>query len=924
MVRSSDLPEPEPGLFVDRQGELATLRAKLAEASTGRPRFVLVEGEKGIGKTALLRRFAADTDGVHLLSASGDESETLLEYGVVEHLCRFANVPLPGELVGITDRSSVLPEPFSVGNGLLELLNTIDQGAPVVLVVDNAHLADASSQLALLFAFRRLLDCRLLAVLAVAEEPGTLRPGLSRLVDSDAGARIRLRGLDAPEIAELGTQLSGQPVPRGVVEGLRDHTGGNPLHVRALIEELNVASLGGSPEAVWPAPRSFSLVVSDRLTSCSPAARRLVAAAAVVGMHCPFAVVRELSGVEQPLQALQEGIDAHLVEYRQREREVSFGHPLVRAAVYHDLGVCERAELHAGAALLVGDEAEALRHRAAAATGEDEALAADLAAFAAREAARGSWASAAAMFVQAASLAPDGPQREPIVLDAVESLLHGGDVLGAHALAGPLETFTDAARSQYLLGQLALLSGRPDEAERLLTAAWERCPENDRVLAVKIAEELAHVTLACLRAEKAITWSERALTAAEETPFAYRPLPYLSLALACMGRVTEAVDAVAALPEPGEASAELESYLLARTFARIYSGAIGEARDDAARLVTTACRSGRLFPHTVGLAMLSLTEYRIGAWDDAITHAELGASLAEDAEFLLSLSSLHAVAAWPLAGRGEWDSAEGHARAAADTANTLFTTAMATMAEAAVAGARGQHQRVIDAVTSLRAMGAAVDEDDLWPWRELYVGALIGMDRLDDAEAELEPFEAVAAARRSPLAMSKASRLRGSLEMARGRNEKAGAALDRALEHSSTVPAPFDRALAQASRGAFLRREGNRCAAVEQLEAAREGFVRLGARPFVESCDRELASCGPLPPGRRPVDPCGFTPKEMSVATLVTQGKTNREVASELAVSVNTVEYHLKKIYAKLGINSRSQLIVRLGVPQEDIDGDPR
>ncbi|HEV2069924.1 MAG TPA: LuxR C-terminal-related transcriptional regulator, partial [Acidimicrobiales bacterium] len=583
----------------------------------------------------------------------------------------------------------------------------------------------------------------------------------------------------------------------------------------------------------------------------------------------------------------------------------------------------ERAELHARAAPLVGDEAEALRHRAAAATEEDEALAADLAAFAAREAARGSWASAAAMFGKAARLAPDGPPREHFVVDAVECLLQSGDVLGARALAGPLETFTDAARSRYLLGQLAALSGRPDEAERLLTAAWEGCPENDRMLAAKIAEELARVTMACLRAEDAITWAERALAAAEGTPVAYRPLPYLSLAFACVGRVTEAVDAVAAVPEPGEANAELESFLLARTFARIYSGAIGEASDDAARLVTTACRSGHLFPHTVGLAMLSLTEYRIGAWDDAIMHAELGASLADDAEFRLSLSSLHAVATWPLAGRGEWDSAEGHVQAAADTANTLFTMAMAKSAEAAVAGARGQHQRVIDAVTCLRAMGAAVEEDDLWPWHELYVGALIGMDRLEEADAELERFEAVAAAR-SPSAMAKASRLRGTLEMARGRNEEAGAAFARALEQSSTVPAPFDRALAQASFGAFLRREGKLSAAVEQLKAAREGFVRLGARPFLESCDRELASCGPLPGGGRPMDPSGLTPKEMSVATLVTKGKTNREVASELFISVNTVEYHLKHIYAKLGINSRSQLIVRLGVGQEDLDGEPR
>lgn len=137
-------------------------------------------------------------------------------------------------------------------------------------------------------------------------------------------------------------------------------------------------------------------------------------------------------------------------------------------------------------------------------------------------------------------------------------------------------------------------------------------------------------------------------------------------------------------------------------------------------------------------------------------------------------------------------------------------------------------------------------------------------------------------------------------------------------------PRAIRSALAQASFGAFLRREGKLSAAVEQLEAARESFVRLGARPFLESCDRELASCRPLPRGRRPVHPSGLTPKEVSVATLVTQGKTNREVAAELAISVHTVEYHLKHIYAKLGITSRSQLIVKLGVRQDHLDGEPR
>ena len=166
-----------------------------------------------------------------------------------------------------------------------------------------------------------------------------------------------------------------------------------------------------------------------------------------------------------------------------------------------------------------------------------------------------------------------------------------------------------------------------------------------------------------------------------------------------------------------------------------------------------------------------------------------------------------------------------------------------------------------------------------------------------------------------------AARLRGCLEAARGCDRQAQLAFARAKDVGAKVPIPFDWARTNAECGAFLRRAGKRSAAVAELTSARECFDRLGARPYVARCDKELAATGLTPQRRRVRSTEELTPQEKSVAELVAQGKTNRKVASELVLSVNTIEYHLKNIYSKLGISSRSQLTLRFGVQTASVNG---
>ncbi|MEQ4722622.1 hypothetical protein [Nonomuraea sp. B19D2] len=275
---------------------------------------------------------------------------------------------------------------------------------------------------------------RVLALVACRDLAGPWLPeGVRRLLTGDETLRITLSGLNAADLAELSAHLPehacdrapggpgaapgprpgardtvdtaasdvlpGAPGARGLTEPaaarLRDHTLGNPLHARALLATVPVRVLADR-EVRLPAPGTYALPFARRLHACTPAAGRLVAACAVLDGSCPLHVAAAVAGgLDEPLEALEEAVNAGLL----RElpgRLVGFPEPLARAAAYDGLGAGVRARLHLAAARVVDDIGTALRHRAAAAAGPDEALAEELASFAAKAAQHGQWHEAAA------------------------------------------------------------------------------------------------------------------------------------------------------------------------------------------------------------------------------------------------------------------------------------------------------------------------------------------------------------------------------------------------------------------------------------------------------------------------------------------------------------------------------------------------
>ncbi|MCG8927127.1 AAA family ATPase [Lentzea sp. CC55] len=874
-----------------RHGEKRRVGELVGGARAGRGGALVLRGEAGIGKSALLAHAVREASGFLVLRADGAEFEQELPYAALHQLCvpvldRLGDLPARRRealriAFGLVDGT---PQPFEVGLAVLDLVTAAGGDRPVLCVVDDAQWLDAASSLALAFLARRVAADPV-AVLLAARSPSTVdgidHLGVERLGDHDVKALLAAR--------------NPFPLDDRVRDRLVAEANGNPL---ALLELPSAGGFG------VPAGASASARVEDgfraRLTGLSAGTRVLLTIASAdptgdPGLLWPAAAAL---GVDVPVASAGAAATG-LVEFAARVR---FCHPLARSAVYRAADDGLRRAVHGALA----DATDALTapdrrawHRAQACAGPDEDVARDLERCAARARARGGVAAAAAFLERAVALSLDPHRRVERTLTAVEAGIEAGDAERAADLLATVETPDEAqhARADLLRGRIAFT--RPADGSG---PSWT----------VRAARRLAHLDPALSR--------EYFLDALE-----------MSFVVGRAGGVVDEVITAARESAPAPASPDLLEALVV----------LGEDGHRAAiPLLRDALRAegGPLWSRRPALASMISTEL----WD-LDTHFALSdwlvkAGRESGSPLLLRLAFAQQATSAVLAGDlGLALAATAEEEAVADAVGEPPLRHHRLLL-AAMRGRRGEtldllgqsgqvaslhwsaallHNGVADYPAALAAATAATRHGDLF---------LTGAALPELVEAAVKCREPAVAER----ALASLTERTGAAGTALGRGVTAyarglvtGAEDDyrEAVECLAEAPLRPYQGRAHLLYGEWLRRQGRRRDGLRELRTAHDLLTAAGAEAFAHRAADELRAAGHRVERRSDQVHGQLTMQQVAVARLVAAGATSTEVATQLFISKRTVDAHLRAIFRKLGVASRRQLKDHPGLLGDDRNG---
>ncbi|MBV1853542.1 AAA family ATPase [Catellatospora tritici] len=861
--------------FVGRKPELQALHRAWAAVRQGQTRVVAIEGEAGIGKTALLRHFLALAGPRQHRWASGDPDESALPWATL------------GQLVPSVEATDVA----YAGRALARELG---RAGELLLIVDDTHWADHPSLTALRLAVRSMTAEPVLVVVTSQPDSGwAVDDGWRRIVDGARGQRLPLRGLDAAELTRFAL-VCGHPdlSPAGAAR-LHEHTAGHPLHAQHVLDRVppRILALGDGP---LPAPAGVSAVIADRVAALSPPARRLVEAGAVLGTEFALHRARELAGLTSVAQAVAEAVDGRLLAEAPGTggHELAFTGALSRSVVYHGLDARRRRELHRRAAEV--DHARAVAHLVAGADGPDEQLARQVAAYAAMLAGQGQAHQAAAYLRHSADLTPPGPARAPILFAVCEALLVAGDLRGADGYAAEIRALPRDPWRDYLCGYHALVSGRTTEAAQLLERALADAPAD---LTARVAAQLAIIAILDTDYDAMVGHGQTALAAAREPAVASFAWFARAVGLALTG---DGQRALAELPPdpPG-----LDG-LVARGMVRLWTDDLDGAYVDLSGAVERAVRGE---PLRVGqaLAYLGETEYRRGNVAEAVLHTALAVGDAEANARVWDYSLVHALATYPLAAQGD-PGAVRHMEQARDWAGRIGSRAALTyaaLARAAVCDAAGDTAGLLAAATAF---------EDAYDSREpgthlfgpLLADALARAGQVEPAQAALDRFTNRPVTRVS--ARAAVARVQAMICAARGDLTAASTGCATAQSLAEAAGLPLEAARAAALGAGYLAAAGRRAAAERAWRWAHDRYTGHGAYAFAARVRAAAAAAG-LPLTESATWP-NLTPAERAVVNLVCAGLSNREIAARLVLSPKTVETHLSSAFRRLDVTGRAEL----------------
>jgi DNA-binding CsgD family transcriptional regulator len=911
-LTASERPASRPRRLFGRRDECELLDGLLDQARDGHSAVLVVRGEAGAGKTALLDYAVREAADLQVASAVGIESEMELAFAALHQLCglmldRLDRLPGPQRAaLGIAFGLEAGPPPdrFLVGLAVLSLLSEVAAERPLMCVVDDAQGLDGASAQALAFAARRLRAESVLVVFAT-REPSPDFHGLPELVVGG------LREADARALLEAVVR---SPLDRRVMERIVAETRGNPLALLELPRELSPTQLAGGfglPE-VLSAPDRIEDSFLRRIEELPERTRMLLVVAAADPTGDAVLVWRAAGQLGLGAEAAGAAESAGLLEIG---AQVRFRHPLVRSAVYRAASRDDRRRAHRTLAEAIDPPVDPDRrawHRAQAAADPDEDVAAELERSAGRAQARGGLAAAAAFLERSAQLTVDPARRADRLLAAAQAKYLAGAPEAARALlaaaeAGPPDALL-RARMGLLRGQMAFGSGNSADASALLLKTAQRLERLDPRLARETYLDAlaAGIFVGRLAGEAGLPEIARAARAAPAAPRPRAPDLLLD-GLAIL--ITDGYEAgtpvaqraVSAFRDPGLAVEDVMrwSFIAAHTAHDLWDDEGWEALSTRHLQLTRDVGALGLLP--IAIAQRVGMHLHAGEFAAAAALVEETEAITEATGADLPPYSALALAAW-----------QGHA----DEATRLIQATLNRVT------ARGEGMGL-----SLTLYTSAVLHNGLGRSRD----ALHAAERASAYPRELgfanfalvELVEAAARSgedARAADAVERLARTTGPSQTPWGRGiqarsralvsqgDEAGQLYREAIDQLGRCRGVMALARAHLVYGEWLRRGDWPAKARTQLRTAYQIFTATGAEAFAERTRRELAATGETVP-RPPAEVRGeLTPQEGQIARRARDGCSNSEIGAELFLSPRTVEWHLRKVFTKLGISSRREL----------------
>jgi DNA-binding CsgD family transcriptional regulator len=903
------------GQLLGRQLEREVIERLLAAARGGHGGVLVMYGEPGVGKTALVDHGVKAADGFRVARALGVEGEMELPFAALQQLCApflelTERLPPPQrEAIAVAFGLSTGPaaSPFLVGLAALGLLSEAAEERPLLGVVDDAQWLDSASARALTFVARRLLAERIALVFATRD--------LSALTGFP---ELHVEALSRRDARALLESVLPAPLDDRVAERIIAETRGNPLALLELPRGLSPSQLAGGfgLPAAEPLSARIEESFARRLADLPIDARRLLLVAAADPVGDPALLWRAAARLGIP-EAVAETVEAEdLLTLGPR---VVFRHPLVRSAVYRAARTNERREAHRALAEATDARTDPDRrawHRAQAASAPDEEVAAELQRSAARAQARGGFAAAGAFLERSSALTLDGAQRATRALAAAEAYEQAGALDAALALIatarpGPLDEF-QRARVDVLRARVSFDADRGREAPGLLLAAAERLEPLDGGLTREIYLDALTAAMFAGRLSGP-TNAKTVAAAACDAPMPTRPRGADLLLHGLALLITEGH--AAGTPVVREALTAFCSDTVSDQEALRWLWLAGRAAAyiwDYDSWDAFTARQIRLSRESGALTVLPLTLSTRAGVELFMGNLGTAGSLVQEAEAVTAATDGRNVpyAAVALAAfRGREPDASRLIAASTEDFVVRGEGMGVTLGQWASAMLNNGLARYDAALAA--AEQAAEDPRELWfsTWTVVeLVEAAARSGRADHGADALQVLTESTDASGTPWALGVQARSRALLSD----NDAAEPLYLEALDRLQPSRLRVDLARTQLVYGEWLRRERRRLDARRQLRAAHALFADMGMEAFAERARVELEATGERA-RRRTADAADqLTPQEAQIARLAAQGHTNREIAAQLFISPSTVEYHLRKAFRKLDVKSRTQLVHRL------------